>query len=405
MRKLILFIVIGLAVGALFGQLMLSTPGYFLIRVGDTSIQTSFWLGLIVLFVLFWVLYALVRILSSLRRPVGRLKRWNNRTRNRQAMHRTVQGLVALAEGHWKKAEKSLVRSADDSSAPLINYLSAALAAHYQGRYDQSETLLKKAHGSTEGADTAVSLIQAQLMLDREQHEQAVATLTRIEKQLPEHPQVLKLLKQAYLSVGDWDGLRRLMPRLERHNLVSDEERRTLERSAYLASIRNASGDYRRLDEVRQLWAEMPDSLRNDPELVLIYVESLYKAGEENQAERLLRQTLKEHWDAALVLRYGLLNVDVERQQMHAEKWAEERPQDPDLMLTLGRLALRNQQWEKAREYFEASYRSRPDRMACAELARLYTSLGEREKAQKYYRQSVDMLHETLPELPQPSHS
>ena len=123
---------------------------------------------------------------------------------------------------------------------------------------------MKKAHHSTEGSDTAVSLVHAQLMLDREQNEQAVATLSRLEKQLPEHPQVLKMLKQAYVGVGDWDNLRRLLPRLERHNLMTDEERVLLERNAYMASLRDASGDYRRLDEVRQLWDEMPDTLRNE---------------------------------------------------------------------------------------------------------------------------------------------
>ena len=42
MRVLILLIIIGLAIGALFGQLMQAFPGYWLIRVGDTSVQTSF---------------------------------------------------------------------------------------------------------------------------------------------------------------------------------------------------------------------------------------------------------------------------------------------------------------------------------------------------------------------------
>ena len=49
MRKLILLIIAGLAVGALFGHLMMSVPGYWLIRVGDTSVQTSFWFGLVLL--------------------------------------------------------------------------------------------------------------------------------------------------------------------------------------------------------------------------------------------------------------------------------------------------------------------------------------------------------------------
>ena len=83
MRKLILLIVFGLAVGALFGQLMQSLPGYWFIRVGDTSIQTSFWFGCVLLLAAFLILHFLLRALTRLRRPVSRLKVWNSRTRHR----------------------------------------------------------------------------------------------------------------------------------------------------------------------------------------------------------------------------------------------------------------------------------------------------------------------------------
>ncbi|MBZ9539913.1 tetratricopeptide repeat protein [Modicisalibacter tunisiensis] len=403
MRKLILVVVFGLAIGALFGQLMQSVPGYWLVRVGDTSFQTSFWFGLVLLFAAFVVLHFVLRLLMRLRRPVSRLKVWNTRTRQRNAMRRTVRGLVALAEGRWKRAEKALTKAADDSSTPLVNYLSAALAAHYQGRHDQADALLKRAHFSTEGSDAAVGLVQAQLRLDRQQFEEALATLTRLEKQLPDHPQVLKLLKQAYLSVNDWDGIRRLMPRLARQQLIGDDERRDLEQRAYRELILQTARRPGDVERVRNLWAEMPDYLRGDVELVGLYAEALVRGKEEGVAERLLRQTLKEHWDSRLVLRYGLLNVDAGRQLAYAEKWLQERPNDPDLLLTLGRLSLRNAYWGKAQEYFEASQRQRPSGVVCAELARLYANLGDHDKSQLYYRQSVELLDKSLPALPQPS--
>ncbi|QTF92622.1 heme biosynthesis HemY N-terminal domain-containing protein [Halomonas sp. BM-2019] len=402
MRKLILIVVLGLALGALFGQLMMSVPGYWLVRVGDTSVQTSFWFGLVLLLAGFLVLHFVLRVLTRLTRPVSRFKVWNSRTRNRNAMKRTVRGLVALAEGRWKKAEKALVKAADDSSTPLVNYLSAALAAHYQGRFDQADTLLKRAHLSTEGADTAVGLMQAQLMLDRQQYEEALAILTRLDRQLPNHPQVLKQLKQAYLSVSDWDGLRRLMPRLGAQQLISKEERDQLEQRAYRELIVREAREGTDIEKVRGLWADMPDHLRGNIDLIVLYAEALVRGHQEPIAERLLRHSLKEHWDSRLVLRYGLLDVDAARQLVTAEKWLQERPNDPDLLLTLGRLSLRNAYWGKAQEYFEASQRQRPSGVVCAELARLYANLGEHNKSQLFYRQSVELLDRSLPSLPQP---
>ena len=70
MRKLILLIVLGLAVGALFGQLMQTLPGYWLVRVGDTSVQTSFWFGLVLLLGAFLVLIG--DLISALAREIVR---------------------------------------------------------------------------------------------------------------------------------------------------------------------------------------------------------------------------------------------------------------------------------------------------------------------------------------------
>ncbi|MGQ7246442.1 heme biosynthesis HemY N-terminal domain-containing protein [Halomonas sp. V046] len=403
MRKLLLLIVLGLALGALFGQLILSVPGYWLVRVGETSFQTSFWFGLVILLAVFLVLHFALRVAMRLTRPVSRFKVWNTRARNRAAMKRTVRGLVALAEGRWKRAEKALVKAADDSSTPLVNYLSAALAAHYQGRYEQADTLLKRAHLSTEGADPAVGMMQAQLMLDRQQYEEALAILTRLDRHLPRHPQVLKQLKAAYISVSDWDGLRRLLPRLGDQQLISREEREQLEFQAYRELILQETRNPEDVDRVRNLWADMPEHLRANVDLIVLYAEALVRGDQQVIAERLLRHSLKDHWDSRLVLRYGLLGVDASRQLVTAEKWLQERPNDPDLLLTLGRLALRNAYWGKAQEYFEASQRQRPSGVVCAELARLYANLGEHNKSQLYYRQSVELLDKSLPSLPQPS--
>ncbi|SDM93201.1 heme biosynthesis HemY N-terminal domain-containing protein [Vreelandella arcis] len=403
MRKLILLIVAGLAVGALFGHLMMSVPGYWLIRVGDTSVQTSFWFGLVLLLAAFLVVHFVLRLLGGMIRPVGRFRTWNSRARNRRAMKRTERGLVAMTEGRWKRAEKTLVKAADDSSTPLVNYLSAALAAHYQGHYTQSQEHINQAQLTTEGADTAIGLMQAQLLIDRQQPEEALAILNRLDKQLPNHPQVLKLLKQVFLSVNDWEGLRRLIPRLAAQKLISQQEREELEFKAYRELIIFEAQNPNDIERVRSLWADMPDYLRGKTELIVLYAEALLQANEDAIAERLLNHSLDHHWDARLVKRYGLLNVDPARQLAKAEKWLQERPNDPELLLTCGRLSLRTGKWAKAQEYFEASQRQRPSGVVCAELARLYASLGEHNKSQLYYRHSVEMLAKSLPSLPQPS--
>ncbi len=257
MRKLILIVVVGLAIGALLGQLMMSVPGYWLVRVGDTSYQTTFWFGLVLLLAAFVVLHFLLRLIMRLSRPVSRFKGWSSRSRNRSAMRRTVRGLVALAEGagsaprrRWSSRRRFQHTLGQlpfrRSGGPLPGALRA-------GRYPAQAS-----HLSTEGADTAVGMMQAQLMLDRQQYEEALAILTRLDRHLPNHPQVLKQLKQAYLSVSDWEGLRRLMPRLGAQQLISQEEREQLEQRAYRELIAQEARDAGDIEQVRTLWRICP---------------------------------------------------------------------------------------------------------------------------------------------------
>lgn len=415
MRKLILFVVVALAIGALFGQLMISVPGYWLVRVGDTSLQTSFWFGLIIIFVAVLIIYFVLRLLWGMRHPFKRVRSWNSRTRHRQALKRTVSGLVDLAEGRWKHAQKVLTRAANDSSVPLINYLNAAQAAHYQGHYDQAEALLKDAKTSTRGADSAIDLMEAQLLLDRGKSADAIEGLKGLEKHTPDHPQVLNLLKRAYMDERDWEGVRTIMPRLKRYALIDDEEATALEKRVYtelfkeapafasstaISSISNRTVNEQ--ERVEELWRDMPENLREDPDMELLYVSALSRNGQAPDAERLLRKSLKRKWDGSLVLRYGLVDVDAASQLKHAEQWLKEHPKDPDLLLTLGRLSLRNNYWRKAQEYFESSNHERPSGTASAELARLYSSLGEQNKSELFYRKSAELLERALPTLPQP---
>jgi len=84
-----------------------------------------------------------------------------------------------------------------------------------------------------------------------------------------------------------------------------------------------------------------------------------------------------------------------------AEGWLQERPNNPELLLALGRLSLRNQLWGKAREYFEASINLKRKQETAGELCRLYAHLGQHEQSVRLLRQGI-LEHHGLPELPMP---
>ncbi len=119
----------------------------------------------------------------------------------------------------------------------------------------------------------------------------------------------------------------------------------------------------------------------------------------EAEAEEVVRFVLEHSWDEGLVLRYGLLTSDANKQLITARGWLKERPSDVALQITLGRLCLQTEQFAEAREYFEAALRLEPSNEVYGELGRLCIALGDERRGADYLLQSVG----GLPDLPQPT--
>ncbi|MNT63169.1 putative protoheme IX biogenesis protein [compost metagenome] len=117
----------------------------------------------------------------------------------------------------------------------------------------------------------------------------------------------------------------------------------------------------------------------------------------------MLRGALKGQFDERLAYLYGLAEGrDPARQLASAEAWLKAHPEHPGLLLSLGRLALRNHLWGKARDYFEHSLRLERSAETYGELARLLARLGELERSNRLLQEGFGLLARDLPVLPQP---
>ena len=190
----------------------------------------------------------------------------------------------------------------------------------------------------------------------------------------------------AFGSKDDWTSLAALIPDLKKNKVLSSEalEELELQVSRELLMLSLPAGS---LDVLKQAWNGIPKSLRQHPRLVAIYAAQLIKQNQMNEAETLLRDGIKRGWDSELVELYGRVRTDKPDAQLaSAETWLRDRPEDPSLLLTLGRLSLQNQLWGKARSYLESSLKRRPMAQTYGELAALMGQLGEADKAFDYYR-------------------
>ncbi|WP_111493798.1 MULTISPECIES: heme biosynthesis HemY N-terminal domain-containing protein [Marinobacter] len=409
MRKLFLLFLLALLIGAGLSLGLQYDSGYIRISLGNYLIETNFWVGVLLILLVTVALQLVLAFFRRLHSGKGVVSGWLTRSSERRARRRTTQGLLALAEGNWPRGRKLLESSADRADTPLINYLAAAQCAFECGDHEAVEDLLRKAFESTPGSDLAVGITQAQLQLAGNRLEQGLATLVRLRKQAPHHPFILKLMRRVYEGLEDWRELARLIPELRKRDLVDKDELQELERTTWHNLLQQAADDIRRqafaerdLTPLVALWDELPGSMRRDSYTIHEYARHLAELGDEPQAETLLRKVLRNHWSDDLANLYGrIAGEKPDEQLLVAERWLQDRPNNPELLLALGRLSLRNELWGKAREYFETSLRLKRSPETLAELARLNAHMGHEAESSQMLMQSL-LRDNGLPELPMP---
>ena len=379
-------------------------PGYLLISFGHYTLESSIWVGVLAFLLLFALVYGGFSLLRRVVSGSRALNRWFSGRDYRRSQQKTTRGLIAFIEGNWQTARRILARTAPKSETPLLNYLVAARASHALGDTKQTKQFLKLAEESTSGAGIAVGLTQAELQLRSGQLEQSLATLMRVRRNARKHPYVLQLLKSVYVGLNDWQEVLALIPELRKSEVLPDEELDQLELSASRASLTEVVKTGRDiLAELEKTWQKLPKAATRDSEVVACYARELIAAGDEAQAEKIIRAQLKRDWNKSLVSLYGTVKgEDASKQLIYAEGWLQERNNDAALLLCLGRLSLRNSLWGKAREYFENSRKLENSSEACAELGRLLAHLGEHEKSNDYFEQGLMLATDGLPALPMP---
>ena len=136
-------------------------------------------------------------------------------------------------------------------------------------------------------------------------------------------------------------------------------------------------------------WGHVPRRLTHNVDLVLAYATQLHRLAQDDEAESLLRSALKKNLDDRLVDLYGRLQSNVRQQLATAEGWLHDHERNPALLLALGRLAMRNSLWGKAREYFEASIGATPSVEAYQLLGSLAEQLNDNALMTYCYRKGM----------------
>jgi len=147
------------------------------------------------------------------------------------------------------------------------------------------------------------------------------------------------------------------------------------------------SDDKNKLDNI---WEEIPRKLKYHHHLIEVYVREKLKFKDISDSEVILKNAIKKKWDRKLVRLYGLvIGIDPDKQLATAESWLNQYPDDPILLLSLGRICVRNSLWSKAKTYLQKSLDIRENSDTLFEFANLYQKQGDYKQATVYYEKGL----------------
>jgi HemY protein len=389
-----LFLVLILLIGSIAAHFLLENNGYVLINFRGYTIEMSVPVLIFVAFLAYLAVRALVRIWQA-PRELGEMAA---RARSRHASQRITKGFIALSEGKLARGERLLTKGAADSETPLLNYLTAARAAQAQGDRQRRDGWLKMAQDSDGGTKNAVLLTQAELQIAAGEYQPARKCLAQIRESQPNHPQALKLLGELLYIEQDWHALTDLLPQLRRAKNIPT---RTLEEwtiEAFEAELTTPNLD---IESINAYWNKLPRALRKHERLLRARVNALIAGNNNELAATTICKALKTDWDSELTAIYGKLKLaDKDEQLRQTEKWLNQYPEDPVILLAAGRCCIRNQLWGKARSYIESSLAIAPTPAAYHELGHLMLKLDETAAATTAFAKGLTLSNTGASDIP-----
>ena len=369
-RNLLFWLVLVL-VGALVAQMLVQDPGEVLVRFRGHDYQSTV-VGAVLLLVL--ALAALWLAWTVLALP---FRGWRG-FRSRQMRARLTDGLGALHQGHWARAEKLLDQAAERDDAAAVARVAAAQAA--DARADaaaaarQIDTLAMR-------HPIAAALARA----DRAIATDPAAALSALDAPTaqPLPPRGLVLRAQALAKLGRAHEAYGMLGALRQQQAAPAAELDAWQARWAAASLTESVD----ANALADRWDALPKPLQADPIVVAAYAARASDMRWDDAAARNIEQALATRWDESLVDIYGRLPTtaapDARREQL--ARWLQAHPESPATLLALARL----QPWPTAEASLHRAVAQGGGARAWEALAEGYTASGDAECARLSYANAL----------------
>jgi HemY protein len=389
MRSLLWLIVLFIvAVAVVLGAKYYSGDVYIVVEQTLVRINLQLFIGVVLLTVV--LLYILLRIVMGFVHLPGHWQHWRINHQRHQVETALNHAGLAYFEGRFQFAAREAERVLRNKQGQHSRALALLLAAHSADQMDDITTrdrYLDDVAKLPEKQQLSRYLLLAQSALAQHNDQQAKNALEAAAKINPNLTQLVKLQLRYDWEQRDAQGVLQQVDKLVRAGALSDGEHQQYRYWAYRQLLAEAKDP-----------AELKNSLRSIPvderesTLSVDIVEKYLQLGMYNQALKWVKKYYPRTHDAALLPAFNQANLylsskEQQKNMVMADKWLQQQPQDPNLLLLMGELSYQQQLWGKAKSYLEASLQSGNNNVTRLLLAKVLEQSGQSEAAEQQRNQ------------------
>lgn len=220
-----ILIAIALLCGAVFlGPRLADSQGFVHIATEGYIVETSLTTAIVIAFVSFIILHILVNLITKTLKLPTTTGKWC-RSRKVKKQHRLQsEAFLAYEEGDYERVLNLLRKQGERKNLPMICLLLGAKSAFKAGKNEECSAFLDLAEQSPESDHVACNLLRAKLNLKIHNTEAALELLEKVKASSGNEAAVKKILFKSYKKDQNYQGIKELLPKLQKLNILTAEE-------------------------------------------------------------------------------------------------------------------------------------------------------------------------------------
>ena len=382
-----LFWFVGLFAAAVVFAIASHSSAYVQFVYPPYRIEMSFTAFSIVTLLMFAAAYGLIRLMVSFFSLSSKVRKF--RLERAQIKSRALldEMLSAYFEGRYADAEKAAVRAIAKGEKSALHPIIAARSAHELREYKKRDAYLASSEDKKIGDATMRLMATTKFMLEQHDSRAALSALQEMHNRgVKAYPGALSLELKAQQQAGNWDEVLRVLDQLEKKSSIDMSVAAQMRQEAWQEKIRKQTD----LPSLIICLKSVPGKIKKRSKFAVTAARALIQYQSNNLAQKLISDSLEAQWDGELIALYGdCLSDDLMLQIEQAEKWLKRHPQEPGLLLALGKLCIQQKLWGKAQNYLDASVSLLPSHTAYEALGQLAEQMGKQDEASRYFQQAL----------------